>query len=297
VAWWGATLLLAELRWTRRPSLQQRLASFAPRRAPLPDRHGGLLSVESFREVIGPLARAAGERLTRLLGVAEPLEVRLRRLGPAAGVMIDPTVFRLRQLGRSAAAGTLVLAGSVALGVPPVAAVGLTLGAPLLVFLIVEQRLIAAGERRRQQLRDELPVVAEQIGMLLAAGYSLGAALARVARRSSGACGEGLQEVGNRVRQGLSHADALREWADLVDLDELHRLVAVLQLQQEAGDLGRLIAEEARSMRREAQRRLVEVIERRAQLVWIPVTVATLLPGVLLMAVPFVAAMRTWSAL
>ena len=49
-------------------------------------------------------------------------------------------------------------------------------------------------------------------------------------------------------------------------------------------------------MRREAQRRLVETIERRAQLVWIPVTVATLVPGVLLMAVPFLAAMQTWSA-
>ena len=77
----------------------------------------------------------------------------------------------------------------------------------------------------------------------------------------------------------------------------MHRFVLVLQLQQEAGDLGRLISNEARAMRREAQRRLVETIERRAQLVWIPVTVATLLPGVLLMAVPFLAAMQTWSAL
>jgi hypothetical protein len=50
-------------------------------------------------------------------------------------------------------------------------------------------------------------------------------------------------------------------------------------------------------VRQEVHRSLVETIERRAQTVWIPVTVATLVPGVLLMAVPFLSAMRTWSAL
>jgi hypothetical protein len=71
----------------------------------------------------------------------------------------------------------------------------------------------------------------------------------------------------------------------------------VLSLNQETGDIGRLIADEARSMRREAQRRTVELVERRAQAVWIPVTVATLVPGVMLMAVPFIGAMQSWSAL
>lgn len=291
--WAGATLLAAQLRWSNRPSLEQRLARFAPRGTAAGGRQGGVLSVESFREVVGPLARAAGERLTAALGVAEPLELRLRRLGST----VDPTAFRLRQLARGGAAGGAVLALGVAVSASPLATLGLAVLAPFLVFLVIEQRLIGAVQRRQRELREELPVVTEQLGMLLAAGYSLGSALARIAARSGGVCGEDLRHVGNRVRQGLSDAEALREWADLVDVEELHRLVAVLQLQQEAGDLGRLIADEARAMRREAQRRLVETIERRAQLVWIPVTVATLLPGVLLMAVPFLAAMQTWSAL
>jgi hypothetical protein len=33
------------------------------------------------------------------------------------------------------------------------------------------------------------------------------------------------------------------------------------------------------------------VIERRSQLVWIPVTVATLVPGLIFLAVPFMSAM------
>ena len=43
-------------------------------------------------------------------------------------------------------------------------------------------------------------------------------------------------------------------------------------------------------------RELVEAIERRGQQVWIPVTVATLVPGVLLLAVPFVEAMRLFTS-
>ena len=40
---------------------------------------------------------------------------------------------------------------------------------------------------------------------------------------------------------------------------------------------------------------LVESIERRTQMVWIPVTVAALVPGVIFMAVPFVEALSLFS--
>ena len=98
-----------------------------------------------------------------------------------------------------------------------------------------------------------------------------------------------------RIRQGLSEVDALREWAALADVDALSRLVAVLAMNREAGDLGRLVSEEARSIRRAVQRELIEQIERRAQQVWIPVTVATLVPGAVLLAVPFIEALRLFS--
>ena len=98
------------------------------------------------------------------------------------------------------------------------------------------------------------------------------------------------------MRQGLSEVDALREWSELADVDELDRLVSVLALNREAADLGRLVAEEARSIRREAQRELIETIERRNQQVWIPVTVAALIPGVLLMGVPFIDALTLFGA-
>lgn len=291
--WVGATLLLAQLRWCNRPSLVTRLAGFTPRRRAASSPSSALLSVRSFREVFGPLAGALGERLTGMLGVTESLDVRLRRIDSP----LDATEFRLRQLAWSAGAGAAALTGSLLVALPALIALGSALVAPLLVFLLLEQRVISQSTRRRERVFAELPVVTEQLGMLLGAGFSLGGALARVAARGSGCCAEDLRRVGNRVRQGLAVVDALAEWADLVDVEELHRLVNVLVLNQEAGDMGRLIGEEARAMRREAQRRTIELIERRSQMVWIPVTVATLVPGVLLMAVPFLSAMRTWSAL
>ncbi len=287
----GGTLLLSEVRWFSRQPLVDRLRPYSPggQRATSAT---GVLSVASFRDVIGPLARHVGERLAGLLGVSEDLSVRLAR----THADLDATAFRVRQLGWTAAAfgvGALVAAA----GRPPLAiALLLVLGAPALAFLVVEQQLAARSDRRKRRIFLELPVLSEQLGMLLGAGYSLGGALNRLAARGSGACAQDLAGVCGRIRQGLSEVEALREWASVADVDALTRLVSVLSLNQEAGDLGRLVADEARSIRREVQRELIEQIERRAQQVWIPVTVATLVPGAVLLAVPFLEALRLFSS-
>jgi tight adherence protein C len=94
----------------------------------------------------------------------------------------------------------------------------------------------------------------------------------------------------------LTELEALREWAGLARVDALDRLIPVLALHSEAADLGRLISDEARSIRRDVQRELVETMERRSQSVWIPVTVATLVPGVILLAIPFTQALKLFSS-
>jgi hypothetical protein len=43
------------------------------------------------------------------------------------------------------------------------------------------------------------------------------------------------------------------------------------------------------------QREAIELMDRRAQQVWIPVTVAALVPGVVFLAVPFVDALRVFA--
>ncbi|MGH9282700.1 MAG: hypothetical protein ACRD0S_07155, partial [Acidimicrobiales bacterium] len=220
--WAGVTLLLSHLRWFSRPPLVERLRPYSPGGMAEPAR-SGLLSVESFRDVVGPLSRRVGERLARLCGVSEELSVRLERVHSP----MDPTSFRVRQVGWSVAgAGAGALVG-VALRPGPAVAVLLLLGSPILAFLVLEQQLAAASERWRRRLFLELPVVSEQLAMLLSAGFSLGAALNRLAARGHGACALDLQQVTGRIRQGLSEVEALREWAAVARVEALDRLVPV----------------------------------------------------------------------
>ena len=286
----GTTLLLSRLRWFARTPMVERLRPYVPGGMNLPSR-SGVLSVESFRDVVGPLARTVGERLSRLLGVSEELALRLERIHSP----LDVTSFRVRQLGWSLAAfgaGSLLAAAT---RTPPVIGLLFVLGSPLLAFLVLEQQVATASSAWQRRVVLEMPVVSEQLAMLLAAGYSLGAALTRLATRGNGACARDLAKVCGRIRQGLSEVEALREWAGVVRVDAVGRLVGVLALNREATDLGRLISEEARAIRRDVHRQLIETVERRGQQVWIPVTVATLLPGVIFMAIPFIEALRLYA--
>lgn len=285
--WIGATLLLSQVRWFARPSLAERLRLYTPGGLAA-ERRPGLLSLESFHDVIAPLSRAIGERIARIFGVSEELGARLERIHAS----YDVTTFRVRQLGWSLLAFT---AGAfVALAVRPPALVGalFVLGAPLLAFLLLEQQISNASAAWQRRVFLELPVVSEQLAMLLSAGYSLGGALNRVATRGEGAVSRDLARVIGRMRQGLSEAEALREWAAVANVPALDRLVPVLALNRETSDLGRLISDEARAIRKDVQRELVETMERRAQQVWIPVTVATLIPGVIFLAIPFIEALK-----
>lgn len=290
--WAGLTLLLSELRWFSRRSLVERLGPYVPGGMGVRTR-AGVLSVESFREAVGPLARLLGAQFSRLFGVREDLDRRLRRIHSP----LDVTEFRVRQIGWSIVGFGTGLLVAVALRPPTPLALLLVLGGMLLAFLLLEQRVSEASARWRRAVHLELPVVAEQVGMLLGAGFSLSAALDRVARRGSGCVARDLTRLLARIRQGASEEQALREWAELTDVDALDRFVAVLALNREASDLGRLIAEEARAIRRDVHRELVTRMERRGQQVWVPVTVATLVPGVIFIAIPFTRALRGFLAL
>ena len=290
--WGGMTLVLSQLRWFSRPPLAERLRPYSPSGMARPGRKGAILSVESFRDVVRPLARTLGERLARLFGVSEELSIRLERIHSSD----DVTAFRVRQLGWSLAGfggGTLL---AIALRPPAPIVLLFILGGPLLGFLLPEQQVASASDAWRRRLTLELPVVAEQLAMLLSAGYSLGAALNRLAARGGGNVARDLARVCGRIRQGLTEVEALREWAEVADVEALNRLLPILGLNREASDLGRLISEEARSIRKDTQRRLIETAERRAQQVWIPVTVAALVPGVIFLAVPFLEALRLFAA-
>lgn len=287
----GTHLLLREIHWFNRPSLRARLRPhFAERTLSAGDSllatdHGGH---DVWRLVI----RTWGDRLATLLGNGEGLELRLRR----ADSPLDADSFRLRQFGWMLAGAFAGAVLSAATDPPTLLAVALVIGSPLLAFLLLEQQLLGRSRERQRRIIVELPVFCEQLGMLMSSGYSLGASLARLSARGDGVIACDLRVVVNRVQQGLDEQRALREWAESMEVPALDRLVSVLSLDRRTSDLGRIITEEARANRADAHRALIERIERRGQQVWIPVTVATLVPGVLFLAVPFTAAMQLFTS-
>ena len=290
VLWAGASLVLSSNRWFARAPLTERLRPFAPDPQTGVGRRPGLLSVESFRDVLRPAAIALGELVGRLTG-GEDLATRLARVHSP----LDPAAFRVRQVGRAGIGLLGGMAATAALRPPAPVAALLVLGTPALAFLLAERSLQRAAAARQRRLATELPVVAEQLAMLLASGWSTGGALQRMAERGTGVAAEDLSVVVGRIRQGLSEAEALGEWRDLADVAAADRLVAVLALQRATTDLGRLLAAEAKAIRQDHHRRLIEQLDKRAQQVWIPVTVATLVPGAIFLSIPFIEALRLFT--
>ncbi|CAB4322602.1 MAG: hypothetical protein F2520_01665 [Actinobacteria bacterium] len=303
LVWSGAALILGELRWFRRPSLSNRLrphiAGAAAGRTGTTSATNSDTSIGSdarqllrfLRSWFSPTSERYGDRVAAMFGVAEPLGNRLLRVHANVGA----AEFRSRQVARSITAGAVILMLAVVAGLPALVVALASTAASLVGFLIIEQQLAHRSEQWKRRIFLELPVVSEQLGMLLSAGYSLGQALTRIANRSDAAIAVDLSVVVGRLQQGVDESRALREWADLACVPALDRLLGVLALNREATDLGALITEEARSARSEVHRELIEQLERRAQQVWIPVTVATLIPGVLFLAVPFLEAIRLFT--
>ena len=293
VLWAGVTLVLAELAWFRRCGLSSRLEPYTARgMARARSQPGGATPPRLLLGLLGPAACRTGALVAHVIGAGDQTEARLRRIHSS----LDVSAFRMRQMG----AGLLALAaaGLAAglLGLPASLGLLLLVAAPLGAVVALEARLAQASARWQQRVCLQLPVVAEQAAMLLSAGFSIGAALARIAHRGRGEVARDLSVVCERIRQGLSEADACREWADRADVRALDRLVSVVALGREGGDLGRMLSVEARAIRADLQRGLVATAERRSQQVWIPVTVAALVPGVTFLAVPFLEALRLFSS-
>lgn len=280
----GLVFLLGELPWFRDRPLAERVRIYAG----APDvRTARVHAGVGIRQVLAPLVQDLGSRLSRALGAPGDLALRLER----AGRHDDVEEFRLRQFTHGLCALVAGLAAVMGLGAGLAVTISIVLGAPALAVLAHEQAISSAVETRRRRLRGELPVVVEQLGLLISAGHSVTGALTRIASRSNGVVADDLRRVLLRIRHGLADQAALAEWAQRCDVDAVSRLAAILALHGQTADLGLLIADEARSVRAEAHRELLETIERRAQLVWIPVTVATLVPGLIFLAVPFMSAM------
>lgn len=204
-----------------------------------------------------------------------------------AGLAMSVRQFRLLQQGAAGVGVVGVGVPTLVFSVPVTVAFGLCVLVAAALFFVSEQWVLKLSVRRRQTVARELPVVLEQLAGALQTGVGFAQACTDVATHTRGIVADDLRRIGRELAHGIRLEVALQSWAYRHDLPALHRIVTVLDTHRHAGELGTLLATEVRELRAAAHRALLATMQQREQQVWIPVTVATLVPGVLLLSVPF----------
>ncbi|MEX2533318.1 MAG: type II secretion system F family protein [Nitriliruptoraceae bacterium] len=223
-------------------------------------------------------------RLVMRIGSETVLNARLER----AGIPVTAVAFRTTQAVVGFAALVVAAVVTVVVTLPAAVVFGLLAGLPLVAVWGCEQVLAVLLRQRTDLVVRELPLVIEQLAEVMKNGVGVAEACAQVAVHTHSVVAGDLGRIAREIAHGVRDEVALQAFADRHDIEAIHRIVAVLDAHRHAADLGGLLAEQVRELRLSAHRELLALMQQREQQVWIPVTVATLVPGVLLLGVPFV---------
>lgn len=213
------------------------------------------LAIPVFDRLVQPLGQrlfGVARRMTPV-GQLERYDEKLLRAGRPAGW--DPArLAALRLIGRIVGP-VIVYFGMTAIGLGSLRAIVLALFAGLAMHIGPDALLDNKIRKRQEAIRAALPDTIDLMTITVEAGLGFDAALDRVARSSEGPLGEELRRTVRDMSLGRSRADALRGWADRVNLPELRSLVsALVQAEQfgiTMGDVLRSQADELRERRRQ----------------------------------------------
>lgn len=287
----GLALVAASAPPMRRPSLEDRVGGYVGGGAP-PSRllhdERAVTPWPALERLLAPDLRAALARVEPWLGDGQSVSRRLDR----AGLHLSLQQYRMEQLGWAAAGmGASILLVAVVSGrdrfpgllpTAVVVALGAVLGA-----LARDRRLSSQISTRTDQMRLELPTVAELLALSVAAGESTTAALDRVSRVGNGALVAELRRVLAETRSGTSLLVALQSMADRVELAELSRFVAALVVAVERGTpLAPVLQAQAVDAREVGRRELIEAGGRKEIAMMVPVVFLVLPLSVLFALFP-----------
>ncbi|MDA8209468.1 MAG: hypothetical protein M0Z92_10780, partial [Actinomycetota bacterium] len=99
--------------------------------------------------------------------------------------------------------------------------------------------------------------------------------------------------ISNGVRSGMSAAEAAAEAARRWPGPAMGRLATLLEGGAGGADMVKAARSAAAGLRAEAHRAALASMEKDSQKIWIPITMAALVPGVVMIFVPFVAVLRS----
>lgn len=194
----------------------------------------------------------------------------------SAGREQSPEAFRVDQLCGAATGvcGGLAVGfmGLLGRATDPFSALAPAVLGAAIGWVAIDRRLSAEVARRREMIRQELPVALDLLTLSIMAGEAVPAAIARVGRMVGGEVGRGFAHVVASVRTGAPVADALRELPARLPEPGAARLIDALCTGMERGaPLAETLRAQADDLRQATRRDLLESGARREILMLLPV--------------------------
>jgi hypothetical protein len=159
-----------------------------------------------------------------------------------------------------------------------------------LVDTVVKSSTAQFSHRRRtQQLNFALTPFLQQVRLRITGGNSLQKALTSADNVGN----QDIEHLQNLLRSGMDIERSSKLWLDDFQAPAKQRLADLWSTKTTTSEMLALIENLLQWLNSEQRFFLTSEIERRNQLVWIPVTVAVLLPGMIFIAIPLEATLKT----
>ena len=129
-------------------------------------------------------------------------------------------------------------------------------------FFLPDMLLYNAGIKRQEKIQKALPDALDMLTVCVEAGLGFDAALAQVARNTTGPLAAELSRVLQEIQIGKSRSQALRALTERTTVPELRSFVSALV---QAGELGITIADVLREQAKEMRLRRRQRAEEKAQ--------------------------------
>jgi len=282
----GVALVVVRALALRRPQLATRVLPYVrdlpqSSRRGVPELEPGRTAVAA---VFGPMLRAAGHTLERILGGSVSVRRRLQR----ANLDMNVHEFRIQQVlwGMVSFAIAAAISLLVALESPGRTIALLILCGVAFVFgvLIRENRLTAQVAERERRILAEFPTIAELLALSVAAGEGPVSALDRVVGRCRGELVADLGRVLAEIRTGTPVSRALDDMAARSGLPVVARFAEGMAIAVERGTpLADVLHAQAADVRESGRRALIEAGARKEIAMMVPV-VFLVLPVTVLFA-------------
>ncbi|WP_298208091.1 hypothetical protein [Ferrimicrobium sp.] len=168
------------------------------------------------------------------------------------------------------------------------------LAVPLWFLILGAQRLLlfAAAQQTERALRNDLPLLLSELQAALDRGHSLAAAVTVVAHSTETAWSAHLERASSSLTRGEPIAGVLNDLANIFADPDISRALTLLALSSQHQVAQQLVGQLLTKAKLDHHHRLIAIAGKREQLIWIPVALATLIPGVLLVIVPLIGSLK-----